>query len=235
MAGSYLATALSQIKWDRNVQEFCQDTNIVARFEACNARLAVWSKEFEDADRENAALPFTREMQASGHTVPALTALAMYKPAASALRTVVESALYYSYFRTHPSEIATLVRVPDYHVSKTEIIAYHSMHTVGFKDLQTRLGLVSDLTKWYSVTSAIIHGQVPGTWSSHVSLKQVSHKANMIETVGESFEACVRLVHYLFLCTVGRELWNDFGTSGKRALLKGLPGDVKSALQLDSA
>src|SRR5687768_15554589 len=164
MTSAQLIASLSHVKWDNNVNAFCRDVANVERFEGCNARLAIWSKEIEDADRRNLALPFVREMQSSGHSVPALTALAMYKAAAAGMRTVLESALYYTYFRSHPVEMATLVRVPEFYASKNDIIGFHNTHTDGFKELQVKLGLVSELTTWYSATSAVIHGQRPGAW-----------------------------------------------------------------------
>jgi hypothetical protein len=56
----------------------------------------------------------------------------------------------------------------------------------------------------------------------------------MLEAVAESFERCVKCVNDLFLCTVAQELWDDFGSTAKKALLRGLAGDVKTVLNLDS-
>lgn len=233
MAKSRLNDAIQAVDWNVNVGEFAADVATVQRFERCSERIAVWSRQLESADRGNPALSFVREMQVAGHSVPALAALALYKPSAAAMRTVCETALYYTFFRTHHAEMATLIRDRSYFVTKNELIEYHRLHTERFKEIQEKLGLLTRLDEWYSKMSAVIHGQIPGEWSAHPALKDTAHKEGMREIVAEAFEQCEGIVHCLFLCTVGQELWHDFASAAKRSLLKGLTGDVKAVLGLD--
>jgi len=235
MPPDYLESALRSVSWDSLVGEFLATPILPTGLTQCNTRLAVWSKQLENADRNNPALSFIREMQTSGHYVAILTSLALYKPAAAAIRTLVETALYYTYFRTHLVELATLIRDEEYFVQKSEIINYHKLHTANFVKSQECFGLISRLNRWYSGISSIVHGQIPGVWVSSHSIADIKHVAVDLSAVVENFKEGEEIVHQLFLCTVGQELWDDFSAPAKRRLIFGLSGAIKTKLQLDSA
>lgn len=235
METAHLERALRSIDWTSLVNEFLTDPPLPSTVAQCNIRLAIWSQQLVNADKGNPALSFVSEMQAAGHHVAALTSLALYKPAAAAIRTVVETALYYTYFHTHPVELATLVRDDDYFMQKADIIQYHKLHTAKFVDFQECFGFVGRLNKWYSRISSIVHGQIPGTWITHKSLADIKHEHANLLAVVETFKEGEEIVHHLFLCTVGVELWDAFSPSAKRQLIAGLPGTTKTKLGLDSA
>ncbi len=195
-------------------------------------RLAVWSRQLEQVDKGNPALTFIREMQSSAQSAAALTSLALYKPAAASIRTTIETALYYTYFRTHHEEMATLVRESSYFVQKSDIVQYHNLHTKDFKANQSQLGLLSRLDKSYSSLSAVVHGQIPGTWTFS-SLKGLSPNAEIKGQVVSHLVEAEEIVHRLLISTVGRAFWDDFSSSAKKALLRGMAGDLKLSLGLD--
>lgn len=230
-----LTAALRAVNWSENIDDFTAEDAPSEAVEAGNVLLATWSRQFEIADRGNPALSFVREMQVAGHHVAAMIALALYKGAAGAMRTMCDTALYYSYFRTHPEELGTLVRDTSFYMEKKEIIEYHKQHTPFFPELQNRLALISRLDQWYSFTSGVIHGQLPGTWAGHRSLSEIRFSKMISSEVVDKFQEGVDVVHRLFLCTTGRALWHDFSRTAKRRLLSGLSGEVKTALGLDSA
>ena len=233
--GQKLVDSLSHVDWSGNVSSFCADDSIVDSMAESNFRLAIWSKQFEQIEKDNPALCFIREMQVAGHLVATSTALAVYKAAAASTRTVLESALYYTYFRTHPSELATLVRDDKWYMSKSEIIQYHVTHTPDFNEVQKKLPVVSLVNPWYSKISAIVHGQIPGVWVTQKSIKDTKPDAALQQIVVSNFTEGVDIVHRLFLCTVGRELWDYFSPPAKKTLLHGLSGDIKTTLGIDSA
>lgn len=140
-----LANALASVDWNQNSATFLGEGARLERVHASNLRLAIWSKQFEVADAGNPALCFIRAMQLDGYDCTLLVSLALYKPAAGSMRAMVESALYYSYFRSHPMELATLVRNADFYVQKADVIEHHGKHTPGFKEAQKTLGFVSRL------------------------------------------------------------------------------------------
>lgn len=226
---------MKAVKWDDNVEVFLKDDEATAKIAAANLRLAVWALQLENADAGNPALSFVREMQIGGQHVTALVALSLYKPAAARIRSVFECALYYTYFRTHPSELQTLIRDPEYFVDKQELIDYHKKHSARFTDVQQSLGLVSQQKKWYSKTSAVVHGQIPGTWIDHTSIAQIKPIKKTQDLAINLFTEGVELVNKLLLCTVGLLLWDRFSTTAKKQLLSGLSGDQKKALGLDAA
>jgi hypothetical protein len=235
MPATKLATALTSVGWDDNVSEFLKNSAAVETIAKANLRLAVWCRQFEDVDKLNPALCFIRELQVAGHHVAASTALALYKPAAASMRTVLETALYYTYFRTHISELSTLARDFTYFVDKGDLLEYHKKHTPHFVRLQSTLGLVTRLNKWYSTISAIVHGQLPGKWIEHRALSEIKCNGATLDLAVDSFKECEDIVHRLFLCTVAQELWDGFSSPAKKSLTAGLSGKTKTALRLDNA
>lgn len=235
MPEAKLAAALTAVNWNGSVSAFLKNASAMDRIARANLCLAIWSKQFEDADQGNPALCFVRDFQIAGHHVAALAALALYRPAAAAMRGILEAALYYTYFRKHLAELATLSRDSEYYVSKTELLEYHTRHTPEFIKLQNLLDLKHRLNRWYSAVSAIIHGQIPGAWVDHRSLAEIGYSEGTLQIVVNTFTECEETVHRLFLCTIGRELWDSFTSTAKRELIRGLSGRVKTAFRLDSA
>ena len=235
MVQKKLHKALSSVDWNANVSEFLKDNAACETIANCNLRLALWSKQFEVADAGNPALSFTREMQVAANHVSALISLALYKPAASAMRTILETALYYTYFRTHHTELATLVRETKFFLWKSKLLEYHMTHTPSFNDFQNQFGLIGNLDSWYKHVSCIVHGQIPGGWLEHKSLRNTKHVKKTLGIVVDSFSKGEQIVHQLFLCTVAQELWHDFESSAKKLLTKGIPRKTRFALRIDTA
>lgn len=235
MASGKLVTAMGSVDWNDNVKKFLDLDNAVEGISQANLRLALWAREFESIEHKNPALCFVREMQISGHLVAVSTGLAIYKSAASAMRAMLETALYYTYFRTHEVELATLLSNPKYYISKTEVLEFHSLHTPDFTRIQGKLDLVGQLTPWYSSISAIIHGQIPGKWNQQRSISGLVPNLELQSTVIAEFQKGENLVNRLFLCTAGRELWDYVNPAAKKVFLRGLSGEVKDELGLDAA
>lgn len=230
-----LVAALTSVDWNANVRSFCGDAHAADGIAAANFRIASWARQFENIENGNPAICFIREMQVAAQMVATNTALCAYKSAAAAMRTIAETALYFTYFRSHPAELATLARSSDWYVSKDEILEFHKTHTVGFADLQHKLGFLSRFKPWYSKVSAIVHGQLPGIWHSQTSIATIKVDKTIEGELLAAYQECVEIVDYLFFCTAGRELWNTFSPEAKRVLLHGVPGATKTLLGLDSA
>lgn len=235
MPGKKLADALQSVDWNANVKDFLKDQAAVATVASAGLRVAIWALQFEKVDKGNPALSFVREMQVACQHVAALLALGLYKSAASSMRSAFETALYYTYFRSHPSELSTLTRNPAYFASKQDLLAYHKDHTKDFSQNQTQLGLLSKIDRWYSSVSAIIHGQVPGKWIEHSALAEIKFSKTTLSLAVKAFTEGEEVIHHLFLCTVGRELWDGFSPEAKGSLISGLKGDAKTVLGLDKA
>jgi hypothetical protein len=230
-----LKASLGAVDWKKNVDAFLADANASQAVAAANLRLAIWSHQLEMADAENPALSFVREMQIAGQHVAVLIALSLYKPAAGSIRAVVETALYYSYFRLHRAELETLVRGTGFYILKQDVVEFHKQHTVDFNSTQQALGFLTRLDKWYGQISSLVHGQVPGAWIEHKSVAEIKHIKGTQDLAVQAFVESVELVHRLFLCTVGKQLWDAFTPSAKKQLLAGLHGNIKKSLRLDAA
>lgn len=233
MAATSLVAAMKAVNWNENVATFLNEENLLAEIDKSCHRIALWAKQLENVDSGNPALSFVRAMQISSHHAVATMGLAIYKATAASIRGVVENALYYTYFRTHPVELASLVRDDNYYVSKNDILIFHKTHTPGFKEAQDKIGLVSRMENWYSAISAIVHGQVPGIWVDQKGLADTKANLATLKLSVKEFCEGERIVHELFLLTVGQQYWDDFSHTAKKALLAGMPGDQKAVVKLD--
>lgn len=126
------------------------------------------------------------------------------------------------------------MREPDYFLQKSDVVKYHIRHTAHFSSREEKLGLLSRLDTWYRNVSAVVHGQIPGSWVGHTSLSKIAYDETVLRRAIKMLEEGEYLVHALFLCTVAQDLWSDFAVPVKKELLKGLKGDQKAALALSS-
>jgi hypothetical protein len=226
---SLLIDSLKSVDWRSSVDAFSDDETVAKKIEEGCHLVSVWTHELSFQYFDNPALPFLQEMKASLFYVPACFALGLYKPAASSMRASVENALYFSYFCEHPAELKTLVRDEAYYISKSRIIEYHQTHTPSFKLKQTALGFIGELESWYSEISAIVHGQIPGVWTS-ASLAGTYHDPAILDLGLTEFNRAVSLINVLFLITVDEDIWNGFSSPARRLFLKGMSGSKKSSL-----
>jgi hypothetical protein len=230
-----LEAAIATVDWKKNIATFVADKASAEMLSAANLRIAIWSRQLENTDSGNPALCFIREMQIAGQHVAILVALSLYKPAAGSIRSVLETALYYSYFRTHFSELETLARGTGYYLEKKEVLEFHKQHTFLFSDRQQKLGVLSRLEGWYGRVSSLVHGHIPGAWIDHKSISEIQSIKTTQDLAVKMFVEGVDIVHRFFLCTVAQQLWDGFSTEAKKQLLSGLHGDEKKVLKLDAA
>lgn len=233
MPAKKLKTQLRAAKWEDNVASFLDEADVCMKIANSGLRIAIWSLQFEKADNGNPALPFMRGLQSAYQHTVALIALALYKPAGSAMRAMLESALFYTYFRTHPAELRTLATDEDYFIQKEEVLQFHQKHTLNFGNCEQAFGLVGKLKTWYKRISSIAHGQIPGTWVEAKAIEQVKHEEKTLTMVVDMLVECEEIIHQLFLCTTGRELWNDFSPEVKSKLCKGIPAVTRATLEID--
>jgi hypothetical protein len=224
-----LSELLTGVDWATNVSNFVADSRRTDTLQRGCHLVAVWNYELSFQDAENAALPFLQEMKASLFYVPACLSLGLYKPAASSMRASLENALYYSYFCSHASELRTLVRDDKFYISKAKIVDYHNTHTVKFRERQAAVGFSSELESWYSEISAIIHGQIPGVWTTS-SLEASAFSLKTSNMAMREFSRAVSLINYLFLLTVQEEEWEGFSSAARQLFLRGMSHVKKEAL-----
>ncbi|MBN3868520.1 hypothetical protein [Gluconobacter kondonii] len=212
---------LYETKWHENISKAMEHGACTKIDDLCK-KIAIISKQIEFVDKENPSICFIREMQFSLHQAAALIGISLYKASVASLRTFVESFLYYSYFRNHNEELKTLLRVDDYYVSKSSIIEYHNFHTFKFKERSKIFSFESLLNEWYSKSSAIIHGQIPGDWNTHFSLLQINHSDTLLNSSIDNMEKSVSLVIKAILSTMSDENWFSITFESKREITKGI-------------
>jgi hypothetical protein len=219
----HLRAELSRVDWSGSVALFAADDARLKELSAGSLRVALWAHALEGADAGNSALPFVRASQLEMQYVAALIALSLYRPAAASMRSMVEGVLYYSFFRSHPAELTTLL-APDgkFYMDKQEILDWHKVHTPFFRLRCDVLQLIDPLSKWYSRVSAITHGQLPGTWSSHAALGDVAPDANLIHAAISEHVIGTEVAHKVYLATVDTGVWSRIPTAHRRQLVDGI-------------
>jgi hypothetical protein len=224
-----LQAEIAKIRWAASATEFAKDKAAVESIERGCRLISVWNHELAFQFHGNCALPFLQELKSSIFLVPACFSVGLYKPAAASMRGAVENALYFSYFCDHEVELKTLLRDKGFYLSKKEIIDYHLRHTQDFRAKQDALGLSSELESWYSEISAIIHGQIPGVWSSR-SLSKIHHDSQSLRLAVKEFTRAILIINYLFLITTADDVWNGISSQARQFLLKGMSSTRKAVL-----
>lgn len=232
-AEKHLRKSLAAIDGNKLITEFLNNDPVVESIANNCSRIALWANSLSEAEADNLAVPFLFEMQRASHDVAALLALSLYVPAAAAMRSMGETALYYTYFRTHFSELATLTSKPDYFVSKLEVLEFHKIHSVRYRLASKDVGFPGAFDAWYSKVSAIVHGQLPGAWGNRLALAETAHTPSVLAEAVKTFTDGVELVDLLLFLTAGGELWDRFHHSAKRTFLKGMSAQRRAILSLD--
>jgi hypothetical protein len=232
-ASDSLRKALGAIDSNALKNEFLADSLVVHAIASGCERVALWSNQLISAEPDNPAVPFLHEMQRSSHDVAALLSVALYIPAAAAMRTTCETAIYYTYFRNHTSELVTLANDPSYYVSKSEVLDFHKVHSPSYRRAAREMGFPTELDIWYAKVSAIVHGQVPGAWGRRLALKDTKHEAAVLKVAVKMYGQGVDVIHKLLLLTAGAELWGRFHHEAKKTWLKGMPATQRTLLGLD--
>jgi len=228
-----LKASLDSLDAATRITEFVADGSAVTAVALGCERLALWVNTIRSAEPENPSLPFLFEMQRSSHDVAALLATAFYVPAAAAMRSSCETAMYYSFFRSHTVELTTLATDPSYYISKKEILDFHKQHSPAYVNNARDFGFPSILNEWYSRVSAVVHGQLPGAWGRRVSLDKTKHDQKVLAVALKTFAEGVHVIDLFLLLTVGAELWGRVHHESKKLLLKGVPAPKRALLGLD--
>lgn len=230
--GDYLKSALQKIQWGQHVDEFVSDPSDLETIGNAAHRIGTWCNALSLVESGNPAVSFLAQTQVESHYIAALIPLSLYKPAAASMRTAFESVLYYSYFRSHTAELRSLVRDAEYYVSKNDIIDFHKTHTPEFRARQEAFGLISRINFWYSRTSAIIHGQLPGKWVTHSKLADLRPDAVTKNEALLEFSTAAEIISHFLLCSIDADCWSAIDKQSKQYFLKGISGSIKEKLNL---
>ncbi|MEQ8287050.1 hypothetical protein [Thalassospira sp.] len=225
-----VSETFSSIDWNNNIKEIVSDDDVCLKIYDSIKKYSDLCNELKESDESDFSHCFLNEMHFSAQNACILLALGLYKPAASSMRTALESCLYYTYFRTHPSELYTLSTSDKYFISKKEIIDHHKIHTPFFGSKQSLLNLSDKLDKWYSYTSRIIHGQIPKEWNTYSSIKNIEHDNTVLEQCLDKLQESQILCYHLILCTTDIEVWDAMSEHMKKNLLAGISLDKKKTL-----
>lgn len=228
----HLKRVLSGIDWQKHIDGFLAVDDAMELLAESVHRISGYCEALSSAEAGNPAVSFLAAAQAESHHVAALIPLALYKPAAASMRAAFESVMYYTYFRTHLAELATLVADPDYYIDKATLLEFHKLHTPQFKARQDAWGLVGQVNRWYSRTSAVIHGQLPGKWVSHTDFAQLQPVPETREEALAEFNETAELTRRFLLCSMDADRWTSLSAETRTEFLKGIPGPLKARLGL---
>lgn len=227
-----LCGEISKVNWSENNNEAFKHEDIFNDLEGGILRIAQWSKQLETLYEGNKALSFIKEVQVSAQDLCCLVSLGFYKCSASSIRTVLESVLYFSYFKDHPVELESLLTVDGYYVTKEDVIAYNLRHTKRFKLRYERVSLKKDLDKIYSEISAIVHGQIPGKLHSSTCISERKYDYDCSRYITDKFIETTKFINYFLMFILKEEQWNDLDLPLKEHFMKPLTPTLKKELYL---
>jgi hypothetical protein len=230
-----LCRALRAVDWGANIDALCNDAASATELDRLISRFSLWAGQLSAVELDNEAIRFIHEAQLHTHFTCALIALGLYKPAAASMRAFIECTLYYTYFRSHPAELATLVRDSNYYLQRAEIVEFHKTHTPHFVAKDKAVGLTARLSSWYSTVSAIVHGQVPGEWIASEDLRKSRQVPALTAKAVTKLGEAIAIADGLLFCTITEDMWTSFSVGAKRTLVRGMPGPTKVALGLSVA
>ena len=226
--------AISNPKWNENVQAFLKQKTLINGLDTECQLMARWVVDLYKFDPKCNANGFIFQLLSSSQHVIALASLGLFTPAAGSLRGMLESALYFVYFRTHPTELNTLFRDKDYYIQKSDILQYLNDHIPDYKIKQAALSLNTELNSWYKEVSSVIHAQIPGNWGGPKDLSSTEFNEIYVKNVTDMHSKAVSLINRLLLCTVAPDIWGQSSPENRKLFLKSLPTTTKQVLKLDS-
>lgn len=227
-----LSTQITSIDWNNNCTQSTQELDLFNKIESASIKLAIWCKIIENVYNKNLALPFIREAQVSMQDFCCLISLGLYKSSASSLRTILESFLYFSYYKDHYVELNSLLN--GVFISKSEILEYHQIHTIHFKNKSQHIGLSNNISILYSELSAIIHGQKPGSWHSSVEISNKCFNSSLACEAAGHYIKLIELINYFMLIIIPDDEWLSLDLHFKQKLLHFIDSKKKDILQRHS-
>lgn len=226
-----MSDVICSVNWNENCNLSKNENALFSKAEVSLIKLANWCKQIENIYSGNIALPFIREAQLSAQDFCCLVSLGLYKTSASSLRTILESFLYFSYFKDHLVELQSLSEVDSYYISKQDVLDYHCQHTREYKEKARISGLSSRLAAIYGKISAIVHGQMPGVWHSSSCLSDKKFDAKLAEEAIFDFNDLIEIINLFMLIIISDEDWLNIDQKIKAVLLRGLTGKTKDMIQ----
>lgn len=226
-----LQNKLAQINWGAIVDDSLNEDSGFSDIQTSCKIITTWLNELCDLYENNYALSFLKEAHVSINDYCTSMSIALYKLSAASMRTILESILYYSYFKDHPKELHTLINDSSYYLTRSDILEYHYKHTHNFKNACKELNLISSMDNFYSEVSAIIHGQIPGVWQPNVNLDNRSHCSQTFSCSIEHFKTLVRIINHFLILHLTEEEWQSINIRSRELFLKGLKPKTKKEIK----
>lgn len=228
-----LAAVLARQDWNEARSWFLEQHDRVERAERAHRRAALWVEQLLKVEGTNPAAPFVREVQVHSHHALSLLSLGLLRPAVAEARAMVETALYYTYFREHPAELRTLARPDaDWYTDKAAILDFHKRHTDRYVERASALGLPSQLERWYRQVSGLTHGQIPGRLGGSTRLDQTPRDEAALEDALALYVSGCEIVHLVMLTTLGASIWWEMEHDAKTKLGHGISAEKRKVLGL---
>jgi hypothetical protein len=227
-----LCDEISKVDWTQSNIEAFKSEDVFNELELGLTRIAQWAKQLETIYIDNKALSFIKEAQVSAQDLCCLVSLGFYKCSASSIRTILESVLYFSYFKDHPVELDSLLEVDGYYITKEDVISYNLQHTKHFKSRFDKLALRSDLNKIYSEISAIVHGQIPGKLHCSITIADKKYDYEYANYITNKFTETINFINIYLIFILSEQQWNDLDIQLKERFMKPISRPLRKQLNL---
>jgi hypothetical protein len=150
--------------------------------------------------------------------VLALVPFYFYRQSLICLRIILDEVLAFSYFESHPKEFKTLLRDPDFYVSKKNIYEFHKIHSWDNINSE-QLSAWSRIESQYRELSRIIHAQTPEYISLTTSFQSFKYSEDKMDSVLQMAKKNDEAVS-IFFASIYRDEFNEFRPEFKKAIIK---------------
>jgi hypothetical protein len=226
---SYSDAVESLFREKAELQAFAQSKQ-GARLASSFDKTLCWCVGLSQVFADNPAQIHLAGVRSEVVNILALSPLHFYRQSVICLRIILDEVLAFSYFESHPREFATLLRDPDFYVSKKAIFEFHKAHS--WRNIVPQeIDVRSQIELQYRDLSRIIHAQTPKCISLTTSFDSFAYSESETDSVVQMAEKNDEAVA-IFLSSVYRDAFNEFTKEFKRSIIKSWSGQLTKALGL---
>ena len=214
---SYSEAVESLFRKKTELQKFTQSEQAVKLASSFDKTLC-WCVGLSQVFKENPARIHLDGVRSEVVNILALLPFYFYRQSLICLRIILDEVLAFSYFESHPKEFKTLLRDPNFYVSKKNICEFHKVHS--WDNINSKqIDVGSQIELQYRELSRVIHAQTPeyiSLTTSFQSFKYSKDKMNSVFQMAKKNDEAVSI----FFALIYQDEFNEFIPEFKNAIIK---------------
>lgn len=169
-------------------------------------RTRLWCRYLVDHYADEDASAVLHALYSSMTEVCILAPLGLYNAAYAALRRILDLAISFSYYVSHPVELHTVVSTGNSWVGRSGALEWHMEFTPNFRAAADALNVMAAWKEEYSKLSLFVHS-IPGpSWKSLRDMKPWTFSAAKYNAVVEEAIVVDGLINKLWLAVFTRDM-----------------------------